>query len=421
MKTIISLTVVLFSFYLHSVAQDCSGGRYATELFPTNTLTSNILYGNNIDLSGNSEDLYLDVYEPAGDTESSRPLIIMAHGGSFIGGDKADGCTDKVCIALTKLGYVTASVNYRMGMGFPIDEQSATQAVYRATHDARAAVRFFRKDFTENGNTYGIDTSQIYFGGQSAGAFMAIHLAYMNDVSEMPAVIDTTLAGLGGGVEGNSGNPGYSSEVKAIISYSGAIVDTAFIGVDDTPMISFHGDADGTVPYATAVISVLGFPLMEVDGSSSIATRMDNLGIVNCFKPYPGEDHVTECIKTSYFDTSAAYVRNWMLQFACGLPDNCGYEPDSSVVFGVEENSTATGFINAHPNPTENVSYLDLSGLNKGAWVVRMYDYMGRLVRTYSEPVEQVLSISKNNLANGVYYIEITDGVTRSRSKVIFN
>ena len=207
-KLSVSLTLLLFVVSISYAQVDCSGGRYSTEVFAGNVETSNVLYGSNFNLDGSSEDLKMDIYQPAGDSLTSRALVIMAHGGSFIGGDKADGCTDKICKELVKYGYVTASINYRIGMGFPINEQNATRAVYRATHDARAAVRFFRKDFAENGNTYGIDTNQIYFGGQSAGAFMAIHMAYLNDTSELPPLVDTSAVGMGGGMEGNSGNPG---------------------------------------------------------------------------------------------------------------------------------------------------------------------------------------------------------------------
>jgi len=416
-KLSVSLTLLLFVVSISYAQVDCSGGRYSTEVFAGNVETSNVLYGSNFNLDGSSEDLKMDIYQPAGDSLTSRALVIMAHGGSFIGGDKADGCTDKICKELVKYGYVTASINYRIGMGFPINEQNATRAVYRATHDARAAVRFFRKDFAENGNTYGIDTSQIYFGGQSAGAFMAIHMAYLNDTSELPPLVDTTQIGMGGGMEGNSGNPGYSSRVNAIINMSGALVDTAFMKPNDIPILSFHGDQDVIVPYGTAIISVLGFPLMEVDGSSSIAEQADKIGVINCFKGYPGASHVPECGgNTAYYDTSMAYVKNWMLQFVCNDSSLCTYE----VSVGIDEKNTSSiGYIRAYPNPTNNVSYLDLSDYKNGDVSIHMYDYMGRMVRSYKDQKYNV-SIERGELAKGVYHVEITDGVIRYRSKIIF-
>ena len=415
-KLIFSLSLALVVTNLSYAQLDCSGGRYSTEVFTASTRTADILFGNNISVWGTSYDMYLDVYEPTGDSITSRPLIIMAHGGSFIFGDKVDACVDPICKELTKYGYVTASINYRTGI-FPVTEENATRAVYRATHDARAAVRYFRKNFTENGNTYGIDTSQIYFGGTSAGAFMAIHLAYLNDTSELPPLVDTTQAGMGGGVQGLSGNPGYSSNVKAIINMSGALVDTAFMEPNDIPIISFHGDQDGTVPFGTAIIVVQGNDLMEVDGSASIAEHADKIGVINCFKPYFGQDHMPECMGgNAYFDTTLAYIKNWMLQFVCNDTSVCTYE----IVTGVNEiKALLIDHINAYPNPANNVSYLDLSGYEKGGVNIYMYDYMGRAVRSY-EGLNDEVTIERGELAKGVYHLEITDGTIRYRSKVIF-
>lgn len=391
MQNSILFTIMFLVATLSYAQMDCSDGRYSTKVFTGNTKTSNILYGNNFNLDGSSQDLFLDVYEPTGDSLTLRPLIIMAHGGSFIGGDKTDGCTDPICIELSNYGYVTASINYRIGMGFPVNEESATRAVYRATHDARAAVRFFRKDFAENGNTYGIDTSQIYFGGQSAGAFMAIHMAYLNDTSELPPLVDTTEIGMGGGMEGNSGNPGYSSRVNAIINMAGALADTAFMEPNDVPIISFHGDMDGTVPFGTDIIYVLGFPLMEVDGSASIAEQADKLGVINCFKPYYGQNHVPECSNTAYFDTSLAYIKNWMLQFVCSGPDICSYYEQcnvNGVMSNTDESVMGAGDGTASVSITGGVApytYLwssgdstsSITGLSSGAYQVTVTESTG--------------------------------------------
>ena len=84
----------LFAFLAFSaalgMAQPCLNGRYATEVFPNYTLTSNITFGANTSFSGANTTLKLDFYEPTGDTEINRPLILWVHGGSFLGGSKTD-------------------------------------------------------------------------------------------------------------------------------------------------------------------------------------------------------------------------------------------------------------------------------------------------------------------------------------------
>ena len=187
-----------------------------------------------------------------------------------------------------------------MGFGglFPTEE-SDIHAVYRATGDMRAAVRFFRSS-VENGNPYRINPDYIFAGGVSAGSFMALHLAYLDEVSEIPPSVDTNALG---GIEGNSGNPGYSSEVRAIVNLCGAIGDTSWINAGDVPCLSMHGTNDGTVPYGSDVITVLFIPLMEVDGSESVALRMDNLGIENTFVSWPNTDHVPFISSLAYQDS----------------------------------------------------------------------------------------------------------------------
>ena len=353
MKTTITLIVVILSFSLNVLAQDCSTGRYVDEVFTTVNVTSDIPYGSNIDFNGATVNLALDVYEPAGDALSERPLIIWAHGGSFIAGEKTG--TDVVPLAqdFAEKGYVTASMSYRLGMnGIPFpgpDSVDATETVIRAVHDARAAVRFFKKDFAENGNTYRIDTNNIFFGGVSAGGVIAVHMAYLDKESEIPtSYVDTSKAGLGGGVEGNTGNPGYKGTVKAIISSAGALRDTAWMEAGDTPVISFHGDADGTVPFGTAIISMVQiFPIMMIDGSSSIHERADNLGMNNCFVPWPGQDHVPHVTNAAYYDSLVTFSTNFLLQFVCGTPANCSYGPVGINEVSYENNKA----LEIYPNP----------------------------------------------------------------------
>ena len=325
--TFLFLITLILSNYSYS-QPDCSCGRYINEIFPTITTTSNVLYGNNINEDGNTEDLFLDIYEPTGDIATLRPLIILAHGGSFVGGDKGDACIADMCQDFTKMGYVTASINYRIGFeGWPPwcpDSVKGSETVMRATHDARAAVRFFRKNFVEGGNTYRIDTNLIFFGGSSAGALIALHLAYVDEPGELP--IDTTKPGLDGGVEGNSGNPGYSSKVTAIINISGALADTAWMKAGDTPIISFHGDQDGTVPFGTDMIQLLGIcNILFVDGSNSVHLKANEVGINNCFKPYWGAGHTPECGSAAYMDSSVTYTKHFLLQFVCNNQYICDY------------------------------------------------------------------------------------------------
>ncbi|MCP2936962.1 hypothetical protein NK983_30165, partial [Salmonella enterica subsp. enterica serovar Typhimurium] len=63
------------------------GDRYKEEVFQNFTVTTDTYS------TANNAVLLVDVYQPAGDVETSRPLIIMAHGGSFVGGNKTQDPT----------------------------------------------------------------------------------------------------------------------------------------------------------------------------------------------------------------------------------------------------------------------------------------------------------------------------------------
>jgi para-nitrobenzyl esterase len=110
----------------------CGSGRYDTEVFATFDLTSNIVYGSNMSYSGTTVNLNMDIYEPHNDTATIRPLIVWAHGGSFVGGTKTDADIVALCQHFAKRGYVCVSINYRAGVPFPPTTATVTQAVWRA-------------------------------------------------------------------------------------------------------------------------------------------------------------------------------------------------------------------------------------------------------------------------------------------------
>jgi acetyl esterase/lipase len=208
--------------------------RYRDQVFANVNVTHDIVYGNAPDLQNNPVDLKLDLYQPDGDTVTQRPVVIWIHGGGFTTGDKSSGATEASFFA--RHGYVSASINYRLlsptgcgGQQNPTEE--CVQAALGAQHDAQAAVRWFRK----NAGTYGIDTSRIAVAGSSAGAVTSLLVDWR---SEDP---------------GTSGNPGFSSAVRAAVSMSGGAPTNEWINQGDPPAIFFHGNADQTVPFNWAV------------------------------------------------------------------------------------------------------------------------------------------------------------------------
>jgi para-nitrobenzyl esterase len=402
----------------------CAGNRYHDFVFPSNpTITSNIQYGSNLKFDGTNQNLLLDVYEPTGDISTSRALIIMAHGGSFIGGSKTGTDVVPLCKDLARLGYVVASIEYRVGMtGFPFpgpDSSDATEAVMRAVQDGRAAVRYFKKNVAVGGNTYKIDLNNIYFAGVSAGGFVALQLAYLDEISEFPNYIDTVgQQGIGGGIEGLSGNSGYSSDVKAIVNICGAIGDTAWMKAGDEPVLNFHGTLDGTVPYGSDIITLASiFPIMPVDGSFSVNAKADEVGIVNCFEIHEGQDHVPHTGSAQYYDTTLTITRNFLEHFTCGVPLNCSYTATPAV--GVDELNVSAADIDLYPNPANTNFTINLAAFANNLVTIELFDVLGKRVANYGSIKTNQFNVNRNNLPAGVYFVKITSGQNAVTKKII--
>lgn len=412
------LMAALLIFSMKNATAQC-GQRYHDKIF-MDSVVSNIQYGANLKMNNTNQNLLLDIYFPKGDTETNRPLIIIAHGGNFLGGSKTGADVKPLAQDWARMGYVVSSIEYRVGMtNFPLpgpDSTDAAEAVMRAFHDAKASVRFFKNSYA-NGNPYGIDTSLIFFGGVSAGGFMALHLGYLDDMTEFPSYIDTTNQyGLSGGLEGNSNNLPYNSDVTGIINICGAIGDTAWIKAGDAPMALFHGDQDGTVPFGSDQITLVGlYPLLQVDGSASIAQRADEMGIENCFEIYEGQDHTPEVSNAFYYDTTLNIARNFMAKFVCGDAMNCSYGP---AITSVHEWEEVSDLMTIYPNPATEYTEVRLNENLHGA-DFKLYDVHGKII--HSQKVNGTnVTLSRNTLPSGIYFIRITDGDKVQTSKLVF-
>jgi para-nitrobenzyl esterase len=414
-------TLFLIGITIAAGAQ-CSGNRYVNQIFPSVDATVDITYGNNINQAGAAQSLELDVYEGTGDIETSRPLLIMAHGGSFIGGSKEATDVVDICTDFAKMGYVCTSIEYRIGMdGIPFpgpDSVDATESVIRAFHDMKAAIRFFYKDARENGNNYGIDTNQIFIGGSSAGAIAAVHVAYLDDISELPIYVDTTAAGLGGGIAGQSGNSGYSSEIQGVISLAGALRDTSWIDAGDPPIISIHADGDATVPYGTALISLSGiWDIVTVSGSGAIHPHFDNLGITNCLHTVVGGTmHPVHAGGADHYDTTIMYVRNFLSSMVCGTALDCF---NTASIVGLDDlGADLSGSINVYPNPVENQINIDLSDAPTGVTIIKMFDALGKVVYQQSTSNERIM-IDASKFESGIYMIDMIGTNWTATKKVV--
>lgn len=151
----------------------------------------NIIYTTLATTPYGKRDLHLDVFRPT--KEGTYPVLIMVHGGGWRSGTRE--MQVPMAQMLAAKGFVTIPVEYQLSL-----EAKYPAAVY----NIKSAIRWVRA----NAEKYGIDTSRIAISGCSAGGQLA------------------SLVGLTNGVqafEGDHGNGGYSSSVKAIIDIDGVI------------------------------------------------------------------------------------------------------------------------------------------------------------------------------------------------------
>lgn len=303
--------------------------RYLTEVFTNVTKTPNIVYAQNISvLTGTPTlvDLRLDLYEPTGDTATSRPLVLYFHTGSFLPilrnktatGDRADSATAEMCRQFARRGYVAASVDYRLGwnpLGSTQDIRTGTLllAVYRAIQDARACVRFFKKSYSEDGNPYRIDTNRIILCGQGSGGYIVLAYVTLDKPSEIQLLkfiagednatygftqgqpyVNQQLWGDFDGFNGAPGfsvsnHPGYSKRVRMAINMGGALGDSTWLEQGDVPIVAFHSVNDPFAPYGVGnvIVPTTGQFVVDVIGSQAVIKRSKNFGNQNVFNiPY---------------------------------------------------------------------------------------------------------------------------------------
>ena len=299
---------------------ECDGARYIDEIFSQVNVTSNLQYGGNYNPNvwGTPAwvDLYLDVYEPAGDTVEDRPLVFFLYGGSFISGSKTNADVVELCTSYAKMGYVASAINYRLtsALIWSANEETAYMAASKAIHDLKAAIRWFRMN-DENSNDYRIDTDRIYAGGISAGGIAVVNAAYMDLESEIPSFIfDFVMEN--GGLEGNSGNEGYDSHFHGVLNLSGAVGDTAWLVTGDIPVVNVHGDQDSVVPYGDGLITLFGLN-MQVFGSYSINETMLNLGNISDLYTFEGWDHTPFSTNSEAMDITIEFTRDFMVDLVC--------------------------------------------------------------------------------------------------------
>lgn len=186
----------------------------------------------------------LDVYLPAGRTQTDTPLLIYIHGGGWIDGDKSEFLQVKSSMESEFPGYAFASLNYRL-----FDFAIGKNGIPEQEKDIIAAFNYIESQLS----SWNISDDFI-ISGASAGGHLALLHAYKNNTSDLKAAVvffpptdlielfpfnNFTTLGLTALL---GGTPTSANQVYLQSS------PITHIDPNDVQTIFFHGDLDTVVP-----------------------------------------------------------------------------------------------------------------------------------------------------------------------------
>jgi acetyl esterase/lipase len=221
---------------------------------------------------GNDPKQNMDIYLPAGRTQSETPLLIYIHGGAWIDGDKSEFLQIKPILEREFPGYAFISLNYRL-----FDFATGKNGIPDQEKDIIAAINFIESQLEE----WNI-SDDVIISGASAGGHLALLHALKNNTSDLKAAIaffpPTDLAEL------YKFNNITSLGLSALLGGTPATATAAyqasspvsFVDSKDVPTIFFHGDVDTVVP---------------ISQSELLKSALQNAGVRHQFTVVPGQGH----------------------------------------------------------------------------------------------------------------------------------
>lgn len=254
----------------------------------TFTVIPDVIYGQGEVAGGAFADLLLDLYLPDELTPAAEkrfPLMLMLHGGGFVGGSKADPAVVSAAEEYARRGWLVAVVNYRLQVDDPVPS-ARVQSMYAAL--GGAAAPFIHKsvvtgvddvlaalDYLESREDVYMPWATLW--GYSAGAVLALATGYGLDDFGMEA------AGVSAVVE-------IAGAVNTI--YDGTPFDHPTTG--DPVLMMIHGQLDRALPH---------------DLATSLAAQAAAAGLPHEFQSVPGVGHNFSLFTTPASTGASLYQR----------------------------------------------------------------------------------------------------------------
>ena len=264
--------------------------RYTRPVFDSIQITKDIYYRTSETIAGRDIDLFLDFYEPYGDSLDLRPLIILMHGGGFIQGNR--GWMNTLAEMLPLYGYSCASISYRLydGDDFPLSNEDFLESFFLARQDMIAAINYFV--YHASGiDAFHTDVNNIFVAGSSAGAISALHAIPINFLDTNKQSLQEIIKKMEA-YDSIDQTDSPMVPIRGILSFAGAILDTDWITPDYPDVFCIHGTSDNIVPYSDGFIQIANIisPLAAY-GSEMIVNKASKMGLPAILIPDEGAGH----------------------------------------------------------------------------------------------------------------------------------
>lgn len=255
--------------------------------------------------------LSMDLYFPRDDAEK-HPCVVFVYGGGFVQNNQRNEGTVSYCRRLADAGYVTAAVDYRLGLKGVKNSSLLSMANYldtaiqASTEDLFSAVEYLIKYADE----YCIDPSQIILVGSSAGAITVLQADYeLGNRTGLAAAMPEGFRFAG------------------VVSFSGAIFSRKGKCVwsvqPPAPTLFFHGTSDELVTYNKIQVFNMG-----LFGTNALVERFQKFDYPYMCIRFNNRYHEVAAFMNICFNQTQGFIeqfirgkKNWQVDITVTDPD----------------------------------------------------------------------------------------------------
>lgn len=276
-------------------------------------------------ISGLTNDLKFDLYQPHISYSTPSPLAIFLHGGGFHAGEKDDPKIVELCTRMAKSGFISAAIQYRTGID-KYNESHFLNALLKALYDAGDFMVHIRNEAYK----YQIDTNNIFIGGISAGAIVALHMTYWDKMEILSYLEDKNIEiHLPDRIDS-------FPKPKGVLNCWGVLLNPDIMSNNNVPIVSFHGEKDRIAPYKKGHPMHIPW-LPKVYGSSVIHDEAKKNNITSLFHTYIDLKHGHE-ENTPQMDTTFSMINSFISYISSGQIQNISmlYSPQVNTKINIQ-------------------------------------------------------------------------------------